>query len=707
MSEPIGIIGRTHYACLRCKSQKVKCSGTKPTCQNCLSSSKECVYPLKDRKVIVMESQWLKLNQRVKELESDAAFKVHGNTRPDQDFGSGKLFEGDTDYSLNEDQASSGSDQEMDTMGVFNRLSIHDPEDLKRGHHYVDDEFFRITYTGWLNLPSKDYVNRLIGLTFQFLNESHYLYDEAEFTTRVNHLYGNLDYQSLEFLSQFWITLALGEVILYSLESNASNSRPRLTPGLKFYKLALQFFQSPNEDPNLTSIQVALQLGYYSQTLNRITTAYTFFGLAMRWCLSLGLHLDVPKHPEDAVFREKCKRVWWTTYVLDAFANTRFRLPTHVEFDQCKCEQMLESYLDLKDGFKVNMLANQVALLKFSNLIITQIYELEGVQRLVANTDRVLRVLETHFEKNLISDFTKMNLEISKGGRSSRSLIHLFMKFNHYVIMTARPLIIAIFKGLIKEDETTKRITKKCILSACHNVDLLYSLKDLNQLVIFDYWDSHFCFSAILVLEMAISTGKTYQQIDKGVMLLKFMAMKGNHVAMENFIKLCELTQMLDEIGIPIKTTVPLNLDIQRCLFEDVPKRGVDIKIRETNLNNVDSTLAINLSPIGEQDPEVPANIKQENGQSQTFQRDPNLQQMTSSLSYLSNQMDTDLSNEKYHFTPMIKQDDDLQVFNYGTEDQFNGIGIGVDIDHLRSFDNLFGNFASWDYHPSHMHEKK
>lgn len=73
--KPLKVFGRTHYACLRCKMAKIRCLGEKPSCLNCVLVHKgdQCVYPLKDRKVVFMELDLNKLHQRVQQLEAQLA----------------------------------------------------------------------------------------------------------------------------------------------------------------------------------------------------------------------------------------------------------------------------------------------------------------------------------------------------------------------------------------------------------------------------------------------------------------------------------------------------------------------------------------------------------------------------------------------------------------------------------------------------------
>jgi proline utilization trans-activator len=48
-------LNRCDVACAKCHKDKVKCTEERPKCRNCRQAKKptECVYPVRDRKIIV------------------------------------------------------------------------------------------------------------------------------------------------------------------------------------------------------------------------------------------------------------------------------------------------------------------------------------------------------------------------------------------------------------------------------------------------------------------------------------------------------------------------------------------------------------------------------------------------------------------------------------------------------------------------------
>ncbi|KAI0462842.1 hypothetical protein LJB42_003645 [Komagataella kurtzmanii] len=838
---PVGVIGRLHYACLRCKAQKIKCSGDKPSCSNCIMARKgsECSYPNKDRKVIILESQLDKLTDRIKYLETvivDLVKEPDSNSIqikrelerrdriPDSNMTSDSVYnpsiKSDVDSKTDDEtemqylqarstpsipfigaeqrrknnqtdtlSADSGKEFEDLSMKLDSAISLSFGDNdgnaksnnkvskFLKSHskYYLPDSQFKkpIDNQTSLILPSQAYALKISQLCLDFFQSQQlYCFDHSIFVPHFYKLYedGTTDNQLL--LVQLLLSLSIGEQIYYSLVSNKDpdfvinkqlyfqqNNLDSNTPGLRFFKQAMEISNYIEEDPSLTNIQNCLLIAYYSQSLNRITTSYAYLGLATRLCLVLGLHTKyVNTTNNDVIYNEKRKRVWWTTFILDSFATSRVRLPQHITFDQTDIELPTENFLDLGDGFDGTILQRQVQLGKFAGKILSLIYNhskrsyfgdkntvilhRETTEDIINNTLACLKLLEEHFERNLKEDFIQLNRDIaSNNNDTKRPLIHLFLKFNQYIITTTRPLVLVIFKKYLAETEQTRQITSRCILAACHSIDLLYQLRKIEGLPIFDYWDTHFCFSSVLILMMAIFTGKSYSQLDKGVELLKYMANCGNHVAKDNFIKLRNIHKLFEQIGLPNRTTVDLTL-----LDDDINDSSNSSETASIKLENQDNvklvlnprqgptiTPSLNEFLIPEPSDTTNAssgdNVFSFNG-SQFNKINSTANSSYNDLSYLSTTMDSDLANQRYHFTPYTEANSNRQSFGLPPSSEYengnrnpksNTNGNPEDINYPNVynqsinqgeqrptneiFPDFLSNINSWEYNPNFIFE--
>ncbi|KAG7928230.1 hypothetical protein KL925_001530 [Ogataea polymorpha] len=608
---PIIFRGRNHIACVRCKNQKIKCSGAKPTCDNCKLTGNECVYPFKDRKIIILESQLQLLQARIKELED----YINGET------GDNGKASSQTDHRAFLPLQFHTNNERLDN--VIN-VSFGDSEQQERSvqpphpssiNYHVSDLYFAATDDCVLSLPAREYAEPLVSLCLAHFRDSHYLYEETEFVAEFNRVYDTGVCCSPQLLSKIFITLAIGEQILYSIKSHqlslaeldrelsSKQHFVNKTPGLKYFLAGARIFPVHVEMPTLSAIQTALLIGYYLQSLNRITGSYVWFGVATRWALSLNLHLRQPYLTPQEISRRK--RVWWTVFTLDSLATSRIRLPQSVKFNETQIDLISEH--DCAEWGGARFLYLQVSLIKFTDDILNSVYNMTSRSvytgektglgtDLVANTVKMVRVLEDNFEKDVARDFEQLRKEMydNKLCELHQPLIHVYLKSNQYFITACRPLALAVFKKFIATDDARiAQVLRKCINAAKETISVLRHLKLLKLLITFDYWHTHFLFNSILILLITLNLENNHTALTRGIDLLKFMALAGNHVSKDSLNKLIQLVRIFNDLG--------FNLDFDLTLpkFDtsyvpqtvDSPEDSVDIQLIHPDTNPLDQNI--------------------------------------------------------------------------------------------------------------------
>ncbi|KAF2001588.1 hypothetical protein P154DRAFT_384748, partial [Amniculicola lignicola CBS 123094] len=68
---------------------------------------------------------------------------------------------------------------------------------------------------------------------------------------------------------------------------------------------------------DMRSVEVLLLLSIHSLRAPRGPGAWSYVGIAMRLCISLGLHRKQRRRGKSFADAEMCKRVFWVTYCLD------------------------------------------------------------------------------------------------------------------------------------------------------------------------------------------------------------------------------------------------------------------------------------------------------------------------------------------------------------------------------------------------------
>ncbi|KAG7661318.1 uncharacterized protein J8A68_005210 [[Candida] subhashii] len=582
--KPLKVYGRSHYACTRCKISKIKCSGEKPACANCKGVNKQdqCVYPTKDRKIVIMESDLNKLHERVEYLES--LLNASGT-------GTSSSIQGLPLTMANPITGSVATTSTSSTTTMAAPIEINISNNVMNGVKLVDfysPEFdnYSLQYNLLLacqsKLPEKTYALNLLNKVFSTYNQEFYLLDVKEFLQLANDIYDLFDglqsqqqgrpqslqsqfdvQQSPRSITQtqicyFFVLLAFGEQLL-----NVKTDENKY-PGMEYYLLAEHLFRLTSSEVDLTFIQCALLLGLYSANLSRYNTVYIYLGVAARAAVAQGYHRqkDIPlnKTPEEkhmlGVHGERAKRLWWTVFVIDTIWATK---TVHFQFTDTDVDLPTENVYDLGDAFDSNILEINVHLTKYVAKFVRLIYgpnirtfsinyintDQFNQKLLLKNISSSSEDLTKNFEYPLLTQFK--NIDYLRSG--SRSIANLFLRYHYLITLITKPLLSLILEPtasqFIENFQDVEATISKGIFTSCATIDIVCRLYTSQKIFILGYWDSQHLFTAILMVLIAGINGKRYPQLNRGVALLKYMAEMGNIGARTCFQKLYDINSML------------------------------------------------------------------------------------------------------------------------------------------------------------------
>lgn len=565
--KPISIkaMGRAQMACLRCRTQKMKCSKDHPSCKACVSSNKDCRYPAREKKIVLLDSQFQKIQARIKFLENElrevkaikpekTAPKETVKPEPPRD-----LFDGIEYQQLEEyidpfdeevhenDYFGTGTCQMFDSsLNSFLFKFTHKEDDSNNDVNYVnqnsrfflEDSAAKKPFSGVLMLPDKEYSVFLIQKVISFLGHEYFFVNPEEFLSKVNDTYETFLDRDPTWLCYLLITLAVGEQFLN--ESSDGDA-----PGMRFFISALQIFRDYYENPSLELIQTLLLFAFYQQGLNRINSAFSFYGLAMRNALMMGLHRKVADPNVSVIEREKRKRVWWTIFVMDSIWCAKISQPIHVLIEDVEVELPNVNFVSLNDEFDPELLTHNVKLGVILGKIMKNIYR-PNTNNKGINLKYILECIEDLDSfQNSLPDRIKNSLFIS----SNRSVANLYLRLNQAVIISTRPLVLSIFKGIYEENKITRRVVQKCTIAAKTTIDMLINLKNNGWFSTFGFWDAQYCFSSLLILVMSSLSGHHFPQIEIGRKINGYMKKAGNFTALENDMRIKELDYLLAKVN--------------------------------------------------------------------------------------------------------------------------------------------------------------
>lgn len=581
---PLKVFGRSHYACTRCKLSKVKCLGEKPACANCKAVHKEdlCVYPARDRKIVIMESDLAKIQARVDYLES--------------------LVKSHTPYHATADPAPL---QQPPASNILVPRRLWDQVALDSYLLPGSDDKYP-TYPLLLlcahHLPDEAYARSLIETVYNTYVAEFYFFDLHEFSdlaSRIYQLFSTGDLLRLlalepdalipsSVLCHFFVVLAYGEQLRNSTVDPLPRSITDVTgakqlPGLAFYNVALRLYKLANEVIDIRFIQCSILLGFYAANLNCHNTVQTFFGIALRSAITNGYHrkfLTDPAAPaatahESLVRKEKSKRVWWSIFVVDNTWAAKMNMPVHIHYTDTDVALPNESPLDLHDGFNAEFLEANVHLVKFlaqfnkliygpniRTLSINYINTEQFNQRLlVKNILSALKTIVNDFENTVLNRYKDESLMCS----SNRVASNLILRYNQLVILIITPLITIAFDHSDTFDldicNDARDAIDKGIQVAISTIRITTKYYEHKKLFVLGFWDSQHLFSAILILILTSFAIDCTTHLNCAVALLRYMADNGNINAKNFFLKLERVKDIIDDIP-EARFKLDLTLDI-------------------------------------------------------------------------------------------------------------------------------------------------
>ncbi|KAK8240198.1 putative C6 transcription factor [Phyllosticta capitalensis] len=583
---------RSYVACHRCHSHKIKCSGEKP-CRSCSKSnnSAHCVYPVRDRKVVISESYLRKLeteNASLKHKTPSSTADTPPSSEdskqlPQQDPGD------DTDVDVaSVDVANPLLEEHMNQRpSSFDRISkplylggaactafgtrlrYHvKGEDMapppRRVVFYKHRGLLRIANTEF-QLPNKTYARMLVQVVLRFIGSDYHLIQRKSFMRRLDETYSAQTHNDPVFLCRLFVVFALGE--LYSKKTAVAGNR-RSVPGTSFFLQAMNLFQDLHEEADVDYIETLLVMSFYSHALNRKNTAYTYAGLALRLSLTLGLHRNITYDKNiSAVEIENRRRVWWTVYTFDRLCSSKLGHPVMIRDEDIDAPYPSVDGLtpeEREEFIDVDQLCANIKLAQITGNILNLIYSIPGAQHEVNFVRNVHKILTSLKEWDAsLKPGLRLDHTVTPPYKS-RSVASLRLHFNQCIMLTTRPILLYVFKYHVRPAGTasspntsrplspmTTALSEACIHAARNSNKLLAQLWIDGAIATFGYFDAHYIFSSTIVLLMANILNPSESDkdaIDLAWSLLQSMADDGNLPASEYWERLALLQKDLDDM---------------------------------------------------------------------------------------------------------------------------------------------------------------
>ncbi|KAI9150794.1 transcriptional regulatory protein [Paramyrothecium foliicola] len=386
---------RSSNACTRCRKQKIKCSGFQP-CEGCSKRKVTCNFEDSDSKVVVSRAYLVEIQRKLRRAEQQSATAEDG-TIPASGHestareGSISVASGprhEDDSTLDNDASrtdtvggrQSSEDRESNQPALTNPLADSPSTFMSASNGRT---FYLGTSSNWsfagkilqltyshvhqgpipphmllfdgsaydledsqtpgahppepLAIPSIDHSLHLINAVKFHCGQMYHLFEEEAFHDRLQRYYSDPDPVTQKYdlwYIHFLLILAFGKT--FTLQRPVG----RRPPGSEYFIRALQLLPSAATlclEP-VISTEILCCIALYLHSVDHRHAAHTYIGQAMRTALCYGMHTEMPINQLGIEHVERCRKIWWTVYLLDRQMTSLMGLPQSVQDRDVHCQ---------------------------------------------------------------------------------------------------------------------------------------------------------------------------------------------------------------------------------------------------------------------------------------------------------------------------------------------------------------------------------
>ncbi|EKG14254.1 hypothetical protein MPH_08544 [Macrophomina phaseolina MS6] len=603
---------RSGNACVRCRRQKIKCSGSHP-CEACSKRKLSCEFDERDQKILVTRGYIIDLERKIAAWQQRAGrecsipgpeFSTHDPDAADISAESDDGTEGGQDYPdapVHEQPYRSGSRPDPVASTLTNPLSTGPSTFMAAGDGRT---FYLGTSSNWSftrkllsmtyeyvhqsniptttllfdgsaydlklddrrsaadldapSLPTLDYAIYLINAVKFHCGQMFHLFDEASFMGNLYDFYADpahnvtaMDFWYIHFL----LILAFGKAF------TTQSRQGKKPPGTDFFVKAVQLL--PNtillERQPLISTEILCCISLYLQCLDYRDAAHNYIGQAMRIALCHGMHTDMPMQHLGEAHVERCRRAWWTVYVLDREMTSLMGLPQSIHDDDV--HPALPTFSgSVQRTAALNM---QIKLSRAIARINRGVYGADGRlnSKFLLSTKEVLASIANLADE--LQGAFPLHLGKTISG-ISRTYAYLHLLYHQCIVLATRPLLFCFLKirfesaaadrVTLNSSQTAWNLGRMCMDSSQQIINILNAVRVQNLLETFLPFDLEAISVSTVNIVMAPSIDPQLLEhrptwLDKAYAIFDEMATSGNIVAEFRRAELRQLDKMLDQLS--------------------------------------------------------------------------------------------------------------------------------------------------------------
>ncbi|KAF4810046.1 Proline utilization trans-activator [Colletotrichum siamense] len=403
-------------------------------------------------------------------------------------------------------------------------------------------------------IPSIDYAIFLINAVKFHCGQMFHLFEVDEFMVNMQNFYAKSSADRAEDTSlwyiHFLVILAFGKSLI---QRKSEGKRPS---GADFFVRALQLLPDVTalcKEPILSS-EILCSIAWYYQALDFRHAAHNFIGQAKSMAMNHGMHTDMPIMELGPELVQRCRKIWWTVYVLDRQMSSLMGLPQSTLDEGVYCQ--LPSYSG--SVRRTTALSMQIKFARIIAEISSTVYGTTGRlnKRFVLGTKAVLQSIVS------VADELRTSFPLHADERFdgiSRLSAHLHLSYYQCIVLATRPLLLCClikrFESPLEADSLiaspkVRNPVQMCAESSIQILNILDRLRAQGLLETFlplDL-DSLFVSTVALLVARAVDSRLIESQspwLEKSHAIIEEMVASGNLIAGFRRNEMQKLEEML------------------------------------------------------------------------------------------------------------------------------------------------------------------
>ncbi|KIV87188.1 hypothetical protein, variant 1 [Exophiala sideris] len=408
-------------------------------------------------------------------------------------------------------------------------------------------------------LPSADFAIYLINAVKFHCGQLFHLFEEENFMQQFSLFQASPEQASQRpnlWYIHYLLILAFGKAFV------GQGSRGRRPPGAELFVHAMRLlpdFAFYNAEP-IESIQVLCCTALYLQCLDFRGAAYRIIGQALRMALENGMHTEMRSKKVDDSRVQRCRKVWWTVYILDRQMSSLMGVPMAIT------DESISAELPAFPNQPQRSMATDVQI-KLSRVLAQILNTVYGNE---ARLDKRFLVITKEALKSVANVTDQLNSSFSIQGTGPKASIsrlsgYLHLLYHQCIVLTTRPILYSFLQARMEQADgnmntstqssrSVRTLLQMCVESAQQMLTILSTLQDHGLLESFLPFDLDAAFTSSIALLMAGQVDASLirdrsQWSQRSSAILGEMISRGNLVAKLIQLELQQLEGILGRLS--------------------------------------------------------------------------------------------------------------------------------------------------------------